>query len=191
MKPYYAESYAAFCSKARELKNLRPDVPEIAKEKSLLDNITWIDLIEITKTETDFLKFISGVRDSPSESIFNQLLERGFIPIIQDADKTRWPMTDPLSSETVLRSGTSWFLWHITAENRGNRGLLTWYSSRYANTPNASSPIADIGLDSPFFDCVLGCVESSFMFLSNRRNFFPHEPVKGGDYLVMLKRLAK
>jgi hypothetical protein len=146
-------------------------------------------LVEITKSETDLLRFITAGRDWPAEIIFTQLLERSFIPITQDAARTEWPYTKPSSSEIVLRSGAAWFLWHLNAEKRANRGLLTRYSSRYANTPNARSPIGDLEIRSPFFDSVLGCVESEFMSLPDGRNFMPNERVKGSEYLSMVKKL--
>jgi hypothetical protein len=151
--------------------------------------ITWRDLIEITRSETELLRFITAGRDWPAETIFNQLLERSFIPITQNAVLTTWPYSNPSSGEIVLRSGTAWFLWHIHAENRANRGLLTRYSSRFANTPNARSPVQDLPIASPFIDSVLGCVESEFMSLPDGRNFLPGEPVKGSEYLTMVKKL--
>jgi tetratricopeptide (TPR) repeat protein len=188
-KKFYEEAYAAFRDKAWELKELEHSAGNRTMEIGRQGEIAWKDLIEITKSETDLLRFITAVRDWPTETIFAQLLERSFIPIIQDAASTEWPYTKPSSSEIVLRSGAAWFLWHLHAENRANRGFLTRYSSRYANTPNASSPIGDLGIRSPFFDSVLGCVESEFMSLPDGRNFMPNERIKGSEYLSILKKL--
>jgi len=188
-KPFYEEAYGVFRDKAWELRELEYSAESRTMEIARQGEITWKDLIEITKSETDLFRFITAGRDWPAETIFAQLLERSFIPIIQDAAKTEWPYTKPSSSEIVLRSGAAWFLWHLYAENRANRGLLTRYSSRYANTPNARSPIPDLDIRSPFFDSVLGCVESEFMSLPDGRNFLPNERVKGPEYLSMVKRL--
>jgi len=188
-KPFYEEAYGLFRNKAWELRELEYSAESRTVEIARQGEITWKDLIEITKSETDFLRFITAGRDLPAETIFAQLLERSLIPITQDAAKTEWPYTKPSSSEIVLRSGTAWFLWHLNSENRANRGLLTRYSSRYANTPNARSPIPDLDIRSPFFDSVLGCVESEFMSLPDGRNFLPNERIKGPEYLSMLKKL--
>jgi len=188
-KPYYEESYRTFRDKAWELRELEQGAVKTTAEIARRDEITWKDLIEITKNETDFLRFITAGRDWPVETLFTQLLDRSFIPITQNAALIDWPSSKPSSSEIVLRSGTAWFLWHLNAENRANRGLLTRYSSRFANTPNASSPIPDIDVYSPFIDPVLGCVESEFMSLPDGRNFMPQGKVKGSDYLSMLRKL--
>ena len=188
-KPYYEESYRVFRSKAWELRELEQGAVKATTEIARREEITWKDLIEITKNETDFLRFITAGRDWPAETLFTQLLDRSIIPITQNAALTEWPSSKPSSSETVLRSGTAWFLWHLNAENRANRGLLTRYSSRFANTPNAKSPIPDMNIWSPFIDSVLGCVESELMSLPDGRNFMPQEKVKGSDYLSMLRKL--
>ena len=189
-KPYYEESYRIFRDKAWELRELEQAAVGKTMEIARKDEITWKDLIEITKNETDFLRFITAGREWPLETLFTQLLDRSFIPLTQDASLLEWPYSKPSSAEAVLRSGAAWFLWHLYAENRANRGLLTRYSSRYANTPNARSPVSDIDIWSPFIDSILGCVESEFMSLPDGRNFNPREKVKGADYLAMLKKLG-
>ena len=188
-KPFYEEAYRVFRDKAWELRELEYGTGNRTMEIARQGEITWRDLIEITRNETDLLRFITAGRDWPAETIYAQLLERSFIPNTQDPDRTEWPAAKPSSSEIVLRSGAAWFLWHLHAESRANRGLLTQYSSRFANTPYARSPIPDLDIRSPFFDSVLGCVESEFMSLPDGRNFIPRDRVKGSDYLSMLKRL--
>jgi len=188
-KHFYEEAYGVFRNKAWELRELEYSAESRTVEIARQGEITWKDLIEITKSETELLRFITAGRDWPAETIFAQLLERSFIPIIQDAARTEWPYTKPSSSEIVLRSGAAWFLWHLYSENRANRGLLTRYSSRYSNTPNARSPIPDLDIRSPFFDSILGCVESEFMSLPDGRNFIPNERIKGPEYLSMIKKL--
>ena len=188
-KPYYEEAYAVFRDKAWELRNLEQDTGSRTVEIARQDEISWKDLIEITKSETDLLRFITAGRDMPVETLFTQLVDRAFIPYTQDVTVIEWPAAKPPSSVIVQRSGAAWFLWRLYAENRANRGLLTRYSARFANTPNAQSPIPDIGIRSPFFDSVLGCVESEFMSLPDGRNFMPRELVKGSEYLLMLRKL--
>ena len=188
-KAFYEEAYRMFRDKAWELKDLGQGTENRTREIAGQNQITWRDLIEITRTETDLFRFITAGREWPAETLFIHLLDRAFIPYIQDTAKTEWPSAKPPSSEIVLRSGAAWFIWHLYAENRANRGLLTRYSSRYGNTPNARSPIADLGLSSPFIDSVLGCVESEFMSLPDGRNFMPHERVRGSEYLSILRKL--
>ena len=188
-KPFYRDAYEAFRDKSWELKDLEQGTGGRTVEIALREEISWKDLIEITKSETDLLRFITAGRDMPVETLFNQLLDRAFIPLTQDTGLTEWPAAKPSSVEKVRRSGASWFFWRLYAENRANRGLLTRYSSRFANIPNAQSPIPDIGIRSPFLDSVLGCVESEFMSLPDGRNFMPGEFVKGSEYLIMLRKI--
>jgi len=188
-KPYYEEAYGQFRTKAWELRELEQDTGGRTVEIARQGEITWFNLIEITRTETDFLRFITAGRDWPVETLFTQLLERSFIPLTQDTSLSVWPNTNPSSGELVLRSGAAWFLWHLNAQNRSNRGLLTRYSSRLTSIPNARSPIPDLDVWSPFIDSILGCVESEFMSLPDGRNFNPDERVRGSDFLSMLLRL--
>jgi tetratricopeptide (TPR) repeat protein len=188
-KPYYEDAYRVFRDKAWELRNLQQGTDTRTMAIAGQGEITWSDMIEITKNETDLLRFITAGRDWPAETIFAQLIARAFIPYTQNAALTEWPSSGPASSEVVLRAGAAWFLWHLNAENRANRGLLTRYSARLANNPNAQSPIPDISLSSPFIDSVLGCVESEFMSLPDGRNFMPNERVRGSDFLAMLRKL--
>ena len=188
-KPYYEEAYRVFRDKAWELKDLQQGSGGRTVEIARQGEVTWKDLIEITKNETDLLRFITAGRDWPAETIFAQLLERSFIPITQDAALTEWPFSKPSSGDAVLRSGAAWFLWHLYAENRANRGLLTRYSARFANNPNTQSPIPDLDIRSPFLDSVLGCVESEFMSLPDGKNFMPDGRVKGSEFLSMVKKL--
>jgi tetratricopeptide (TPR) repeat protein len=187
-KSFYRELYQSARDRAWELR----DIEAGNKSVTLMQHewIDWKDLIEITKAETDLLRFLTAGRDWPAEEIFSRLLERSFIPLTQDITLTEWPQTKPKIGDDVLRSGAAWFLWRLYAENRANRGLLSRYSSRYANTPKAGSPIQDLSLLSPFFDSILGCVESEFMSLPDGKNFNPGEKLRGSAYLAMLKKLV-
>jgi len=185
-KPFYEEAYRIFRGKAWELRELEQGTVNRTMEIARQEEITWKDLIEMTKNETNLIRFITAGRDWPAETIFAQLLERSVIPLSQNAALSEWPSSKPSSAETVLRSGAAWFLWHINAENRANRGLLTRYSSRL----QGRSPIPDLDPRSPFIDSVLGCVESEFMSLPDGRNFLPHDRVKGSDFLSMLKKIG-
>ena len=188
-RPFYEEALGVFRDRAWELRAMDPGAAGRTVDIVLQEEITWRDLIEITRSETDLLRFLTAGRDWPGDTLFNQLLDRAFIPRSQDTTAIGPPGPRPAPTEVVLRSGAAWFLWHLHAENRANRGLLTQYSSRFATIPNARSPIPDLDIRSPFIDSILGSVESQFMFLPDGRNFMPHERVRGADYLLMVRRL--
>jgi tetratricopeptide (TPR) repeat protein len=186
-KPYYREVYRPGRDRAWEMRDIAAGnkTGEIVANNSL----TWLTLIEITKTETDLLRFLTAGRDFKPEEIYTRLLERSFIPQTQNVKLNEWPAAKPGAQEEVTRSGAAWFIWRLYAENRANRALLSRYSSRYTGRPGAQSPVPDIPLLSPFFDSVLGCVEAEFMSLPDGKNFFPEEKVRPSAYLSMLKKI--
>jgi hypothetical protein len=153
------------------------------------DSISWKECIAIAKNETQLLRFISGGRDISDSEFFNRLLDRSFIPDTQDIELNEWPRTRPRDNETVTRAGAAWFIWHLYAEARANRGLLSRYSARYATVENPRSPIEDIPLLSPFFDSILGCVETEFLSLPDGRNFRPEQTIRGAELLSILKKI--
>ena len=188
-KHFYEEVYRVQRNRAWELRVLEQGSAGRTVRIAGQSEITWRDLIEVTQSETDFLRFITAGRTLSAEALFARLLERGFIPNTQDAALLEWSGSRPALTDVVLRSGAAWFLWHLNAENRANRALLTRYSARFATMPNPRSPVRDLDIRSPFVDSILGCVELEFMALPDGRNFMPHERVSGSDFLLMLRRL--
>jgi hypothetical protein len=67
--------------------------------------------------------------------------------------------------------------------------MLSRYSARYATGNRPRSPIADIPPLSPFFDSILGCVETELISLPDGRNFKPEEPIRGSEFLSALKKI--
>jgi hypothetical protein len=191
-KPYYEECYRSRRDKSWELRDIRGIETESARIAGK-EEVSWGDLIELTAEETMLLQFITAGKKWPTEELFTRLLDRGFIPLSQDIARSEWPLSKPGINEQVLRAGAAWFLWRLYAENRANKGLLSRYSSRYnrpGGGPPRGSPIPDLPLLSPYFDSILGCVESEFMSLPDGRNFVPSEGLKGSALLGMLKKLV-
>jgi tetratricopeptide (TPR) repeat protein len=172
----------------RDAVNMGNDTAELAQRSTL----SWRDLIELTQNETGLFRFLTAGRIWSAEDIFDRLLDRAFIPPAQDVNLTEWPAgKKPLINETVSRSGAAWYLWHLFAENRADRSLLTRYSSRYALRTGALSPVSDIPLKSLYFDSVLGCVEREIMSLPDGDNFVPNENIRGAAFLSMLRKTAR
>jgi hypothetical protein len=183
----YRESYSNLRNRAWELRNTSGAAAGTIE--MMQDTITWGDCIAIARNETQLLRFISGGRDIGEVEFFNRLLERAFIPYTQDIGISEWPKNKPARNETVTRAGAAWFIWHLYAETRAERGLLSRYSSRYATGANPRSPITDIPPLSPFFDSILGCVETEFLSLPDGRNFRPVQPIRGAEMLSILKKI--
>jgi tetratricopeptide (TPR) repeat protein len=185
----YRETYGPSRDRAWELRDVAADTESGTAEILRQASLTWRDVITLTKNETDLLRFLTAGRDWSANDLFTRLADRSFIPPSQDI--APWPaQAKPSLNEQVLRSGAAWFLWRLLAENRADRGLLSRYSSRYADRPNEASPIPDLPLTSPFFDSVLGCIEREIMALPDGRNFVPREPVRGAAFLAMLRKLS-
>ena len=184
----YIDSYRPDRNRAWELRNTSGVG---AGTRNLLDRerISWSDCITLLKNETQLLRFITGGRNLSDAELFNRLVERGFIPFTQDIIINEWPVARPLNSETVTRAGAAWFLWHLYAESRADRGLLSRYSARFATGSNPRSPIADVPPLSPFFDSILGCVETEFLSLPDGRNFRPAQFIRAAEFLTIIKRI--
>jgi hypothetical protein len=185
----YRETYSESRALAWELRDTGPETRDRIMDIMALETGGWGDLIELTKAETDLLRFLTAGRDLPTAELFNRLLERSFIPATQDISLNEWPAAAPRMDDQVLRAGAAWFLWRLYAENRADRGLLSRYSSRYSGRTNARSPIADLPLLSPFFDAVLGCVETEIMTLPDGRNFIPAAAIRPSVFLGMLRKI--
>jgi tetratricopeptide (TPR) repeat protein len=184
----YLESYGADRNRAWELRNT---AGATAGTLDVLgrDSISWSDCISIAKNETQLLRFITGGINLTDAELFTRLLERAFIPTIQDITVNEWPRTRPNANDAVTRAGAAWFIWHLYAEARADRGLLTRYSARYATGANPRSPITDVPPLSPFFDSILGCVETELMSLPDGRNFRPAQSMRGAALLSILRKI--
>jgi tetratricopeptide (TPR) repeat protein len=188
LNPVYNESYKGERDRAWELRNT---TGVRAGTLNLLgrETITWNDCINIAANETQLLRFITGGRTLSEAELFNRLLERGFIPYTQDVNVYDWQSTRPRADEIVTRAGAAWFAWHLYAESRADRGLLTRYSARFTTGVNPRSPIADIPPLSPFFDSILGCVEREYLSLPDGRNFRPEQPIRGTELLSIYRKI--
>jgi tetratricopeptide (TPR) repeat protein len=184
----YKDSYGKERDRAWELRNASG---VNAGSLSLLgrETITWNDCISLAKNETQLLRFISGGRSLTDAELFNRLVDRAFIPFIQDVTVSQWPLAKPKPDETITRAGAAFFIWHLYAEARADRGMLSRYSARYATGSNPRSPIADTPALSPFFDSILGCVETELLSLPDGRNFRPTQSIRGAELLTILKKI--
>ena len=186
----YRASYTEARTRAWELRNTS-GVAAGTLNTLGRDSITWNDCITIAKNETQLLRFLTAGRSITDAELYSRLIERGFIPYTQDITVLDWPAARPRADELVTRAGAAWFIWHLLAESRADRGLLTRYSARYATGSNPRSPITDVPPLSPFFDSILGCVETEYMSLPDARNFRPAQQMRGTELLAILKKIDR
>jgi tetratricopeptide (TPR) repeat protein len=188
LPPCYRESYEKDRNRAWELRNTS-GASAGTMNMLVQETVSWNDVINIAKNETQLLRFINAGRNVSDAELFSRLLERAFIPYTQDVRQNDWPKAKPSADETVTRAGAAWFIWHLYAEARADRGLLSRYSARFATGSNPRSPIADIPPLSPFFDSILGCVETEMLSLPDGRNFRPAQSIRGAEILAVLKKI--
>jgi tetratricopeptide (TPR) repeat protein len=193
LDPVYQKSYQASRDRAWELRNFDSAGSAGTGSATLAilerGSLSWKDCITIAKNETQLLRFTTAGRDINESELFTRLLDRAFIPYTQEVTVIEWPNARPKIDDPVFRSGAAWFIWHLYAEARGDRGLLNRYSARYATGPNPRSPIADVPPLSPFFDSILGCVETELLSLPDGRNFRNTEAIRGAELLSILKKI--
>jgi len=184
----YTESYTAQRNRAWELRNTT-GVGAGTMDLLSREAMRWNDCISLTRNETQLLRFITGGRNITNSELFANLTERSFIPYTQDITVMNWQSARPGENDFVTRAGAAWFIWRLYAEARADTSLLTRYSLRYATGSNPRSPIADVPPLSPFFDSILGCVETEFLSLPDGRNFRPAEMIRSTEMLSILRRI--
>lgn len=184
----YKDNYGQERDRAWELRNASGIN---AGSLSLLgrETITWNDCLALAKNETQLLRFITGGRTITDADLFNRLVDRAIIPFTQDVTLSQWPLARPKPDEAVTRAGAAFFIWHLYATAKADTGMLSRYSARYATGANPRSPITDIPALSPFFDSILGCVETELLSLADGRNFRPTQPIRGAELLTILKKI--
>jgi tetratricopeptide (TPR) repeat protein len=188
LSPVYAETYGTMRETAWTLRNLDEGTGGKSAEIALKNEISWDDVLELTIAETELLRFITAGQPWPLNELFGRLYDTSVIPPTQELNVVSLYEGLPGKTarrDTVLRAGAAWYLWHLLAENRGDRSILTRYSYRYPGR----SPIPDLPRDSIFFDAILGCVEREFMALTDGRNFNGTGTVSGAEFLGMIQRL--
>jgi hypothetical protein len=184
----YRDNYTTARNQAWELRNTS-GVSSGSLGLLGQETVNWNDCITLIKNETQLLRFISGGRNLPNNELFTQLVDRSFIPYTQDININNWPTARPRIDEPVTRSGAAWLIWHLYAEVRADRSLLTRYSVRYATGSNPRSPITDVPPLSPFFDSILGSVETEYLSLPDGRNFNPAQPIRGTELLTIFRKM--
>jgi tetratricopeptide (TPR) repeat protein len=186
LRPVYRETYSGLRNRAWTLRGIDPLMGARTAEIAGKAAINWEEAMELSKAETELLRFITAGRDWPEGELFKMLRDRNIIPPVQDLSVSDpGYQGNPAPKDLVLRAGAAWYLWHLLAENRADKGLLTRYSSRYPNR----SPIQDLPRNSIFFDVIIGCVERELMSLPDGRNFKGGEKVGGAEFLMMLKKV--
>lgn len=175
---FYEVAWKDERNRAWSLRDLDPSVS--ADQETLAEKgaITWRDACALAQEANALPPSVATSKGRGPDSLYNHLVAASYIPRSETAK----------SGDTIDRAGAAWFLWHVVAGRLGDPSLLTKYSARFRTGTGSASPVADVPLESPFFDSILGTVEREIMALPDGVNFLPTLPVRGADFLGMLER---
>ena len=160
LDPYYREAYGASRDKAWDLRTVDGEKTAVL----LSDAVTVSQMLSLTQDNTNLLFPYTAGKTLSGDDLYKRLSAAGLLnPVSQ-------PLTDkkqlPAAKDVVTRTLAARYLWNLYVS--GKASLATRYSGQFAA---AGSPIADVPLDSPDFDAVLGCVENEFLSLPDGEHF--------------------
>ncbi len=175
---FYEVAWKNERNRAWSLRDLDPSVSADQAALAEKDAITWRDACALAQEAAALPASVKTAKGRGPDALFNHLAAASYIPRAQVTK----------SDDTIDRADAAWFLWHVVAGKAGDPSLLTKYSARFRTGTGSASPVADVPLESPFFDSILGAVEREIMALPDGVNFLPALPVKGADFMGMLAR---
>lgn len=184
----------------KELRNSAWNLYNINKNKQKSNSnitsnpdtiLTFEKLILLTKENTTLLSPYSGFVELNTEKKL-----KTFIDKLDNADlftspsvsnnSIKWNIKSIQKQEITNREAAR-FLWN--AWSKANNQSKTKFSDIYKNKINPKSPVADIPVDDPDFDAVLGLLEIEVMDLKDGRNFFPEKKIYQSEFLQMISRI--
>lgn len=183
-------------------EGLEPSVSDYIASSEL----TVRGMLMLTQAETTLLQDFTGVRLLSSQELFEEVYSAGLIPSSLAVEG---------GFEIVTRAQCAQYVW--TLYQRTHR-IAVDYTEKYRNyspaahmrTADAESdsvmtneiqdtvgsqlqkgPIADVPLDSEFFNAIAGCLENNIMKLDGNGCFNPDIPVSGSEFLVWIRAAAQ
>lgn len=157
---YYQEAYGAAREKAWDLRTVSGEDASVL----LKDSVTVGQMLTLTQDTTNVLfNYTSGKTLSANE-LYKRLSAAGVLSPVTK------PLADakqlPAVKSVVTRYLAARYLWNLYTNAKAS--LATRYSAQFAA---AGSPLADVPLENPDFDAVLGCVENEFLSLPDGEHF--------------------
>ena len=178
LDPAYRALYGADRERALSLAQAAREAGSamaLTKPESLEGPLSQSGMVERAFRET---RLLSSLSSNPNPTY------TAVLPALQAAGLLLDPAAAPETAAT--RKAVAFFLWGLIARTEHDPKLLTRYRQKYS-----LSPVADVGVEEPWFDAVLGVVERELMDLPDGMNFQPDLPVSGLEYLSILQRLQR
>jgi len=159
---------------------------ETSTSDDLSSILTKENMLQLTVKNTSLLEDITAGTKLNTNNLLKKVNAANLFTSAKDSNNAANSSEMINSSKQITRIMCARYLWNLYVNSKGNSKLLTRYSSRYEKLAKAQSPVADIALDNPDFDAVLGTVENEIMSLPDGKNFKPDEVVSVLDFLNYL-----
>ncbi len=174
----YREPYAAVRQKAWDLRN----VDSVNAAVNWNENsLTVMQMMTIANSKQGLLDYYTAGKKYEGKKLYQFLSKAGLMNSVSGTSSETSEKTE------VTRAISARFLWNLyTAKNSINPSK---YSTKYKSRTNAKSPVADVGLESPDFDAILGTVENEIMTLSDGKNFEPNKVFSAAEFDSCINKL--
>ena len=167
----------------------------------LQGNLTLESLVNLTLENTSLLNNYSPENQRQNKQsrqskqkmqAFISSLERGgYFSAASDQTNAAGTSIDITAADKMTRKMCARFIWNAYVRHSGNLKMLSRYSEKYRKSGRTKSPVADLSVEDPDFDAVLGVVESEFMELPDGKNFKPDEGVTKLQFINWIKKADK
>ncbi|MCR4954924.1 MAG: S-layer homology domain-containing protein [Treponema sp.] len=185
-RPSYRTAYREFRDSVWKLYSSGMDYSDTGDLSSIL---TKESMVQLTASNTALLEEITAGAKLNAAGLLKKVNSANMFCSATDTNNAKNSADLINSSKQITRKMCARYLWNLYVQSKGNPKLLTKYSTRYKKLANAKSPVADIKLDDPDFDAILGTVENEIMSLPDGKNFKPNDPVSVLDFLNYLNAL--
>ena len=126
-----------------------------------------------------------------NQAFITKLEQGGYFSSASDQSNAAGSSNYITGAGEITRKMCARFIWNAYVRHSGNLKLLSRYSEKYRKSGRTKSPVADLAVDDPDFDAVLGVVESEFMELPDGKNFEPDKVVTKLQFINWVKKADK
>ena len=195
----YRTVYNPLRSYIWDLNSIYGSSEDSAADHDLTDlqgNLTLDSLVNLTLENTRLLENYRSEKQKQNgkqknQAFINTLERGGYFSSAADQQNAAGSSAYITSAEEITRKMCARFIWNAYIRRSGNLKQLSRYSERYKKSGRTVSPVADISIEDPDFDAILGVVESEFMELPDGRNFEPDTVVTKLQFINWIKKADK
>lgn len=171
---------------------------EAGEKQDLADlqgNLTLESMVNLTLDNTKLLDNYRPANQKnakqKSQNFISTLERGGYFSSASDQQNTAGSSSYITGAGEITRKMCARFIWNAYVRRSGNLKQLSKYSEKYRKSGRTKSPVADISVEDPDFDAVLGVVESEFMELPDGKSFEPDKTVTKLQFINWVKKADK